>query len=72
VYSVAAPPKPPYEVVPIEVCHSSSTVQIRFRKNYFSDENGAVSNVNCMEIGYVIINVEMNSSCHWVTVTFTC
>jgi len=71
-YSVAAPPKPPSHVVPTEVCRSSSTVQIRFRKNYFSDQNGAVSNVNYTEINDVTINIEMNPSCHWVTVTFTC
>jgi hypothetical protein len=71
-YSVAAPPKPPSHVVPTEVCRSSSTVQIRFRKNYFSDQNGAVSNVNCTEINGVIIKVKMNLSCHWITVTFMC
>lgn len=40
---ILPPPKPPSHVVPTEVCRSSSTVQIRFRKNYFSDQNGAVT-----------------------------
>ncbi|XP_069691312.1 tyrosine-protein phosphatase 10D isoform X2 [Periplaneta americana] len=40
---ILPPPKPPSEVVPTEVRRSSSTVQIRFRKNYFSDQNGAVT-----------------------------
>lgn len=29
-------------MVPTEVCRSSTTIQIRFRKNYFSDVNGVV------------------------------
>lgn len=39
---ILAPPKPATQVVPTEVYRSSSTIQIRFRKNYFSDQNGAV------------------------------
>lgn len=40
---ILAPPKPATQVVPTEVYRSSSTIQIRFRKNYFTDQNGAVS-----------------------------
>ncbi|XP_014486933.1 PREDICTED: tyrosine-protein phosphatase 10D isoform X6 [Dinoponera quadriceps] len=40
---ILAPPKPPTQVVPTEVCRSSTTIQIRFRKNYFSEQNGAVT-----------------------------
>ncbi|XP_018304844.1 tyrosine-protein phosphatase 10D isoform X2 [Mycetomoellerius zeteki] len=39
---ILAPPKPSTQVVPTEVCKSSTTIQIRFRKNYFSEQNGAV------------------------------
>nr|XP_023013330.1 tyrosine-protein phosphatase 10D isoform X2 [Leptinotarsa decemlineata] len=39
---ILAPPKPSMQVVPTEVCKSSTTIQIRFRKNYFSDINGPV------------------------------
>ncbi|XP_015595077.1 tyrosine-protein phosphatase 10D isoform X2 [Cephus cinctus] len=48
---ILAPPKPPTQVVPTEVCRSSTTIQIRFRKNYFSEQNGAV-------ISYTIIVAE--------------
>uniref|UniRef100_W4VRK2 protein-tyrosine-phosphatase n=1 Tax=Corethrella appendiculata TaxID=1370023 RepID=W4VRK2_9DIPT len=40
---ILAPPKPALQVVPTEVYRSSSTIQIRFRKNYFSDQNGMVT-----------------------------
>lgn len=40
---ILAPPKPSVQVVPTEVCKSSTTIQIRFRKNYFSEANGPVS-----------------------------
>lgn len=40
---ILAPPKPALQVVPTEVYRSSSSIQIRFRKNYFSDANGQVS-----------------------------
>lgn len=40
---ILAPPKPSTQVVPTEVCRSSTTIQIRFRKNYFSEQNGAVT-----------------------------
>lgn len=40
---ILAPPKPSVQVVPTEVCKSSTTIQIRFRKNYFSEQNGPVS-----------------------------
>lgn len=39
---ILAPPKPATQVVPTEVYRSSSSIQIRFRKNYFSDANGQV------------------------------
>lgn len=40
---ILAPPKPATPVVPTEVYRSSSSIQIRFRKNYFSDANGQVN-----------------------------
>lgn len=40
---VWAPPKPGNQVVPTEVHRSSNSIQIRFRKNYFLDTNGAVT-----------------------------
>ncbi|CAG9762794.1 unnamed protein product [Ceutorhynchus assimilis] len=39
---IMAPPKPSMQVVPTEVCKSSTTIQIRFRKNYFSEANGPI------------------------------
>ncbi|XP_073996604.1 protein tyrosine phosphatase 10D isoform X2 [Rhodnius prolixus] len=48
---ILAPPKPSDQVVPTEVCRTSTTIQIRFRKNYFSDQNGPV-------IAYTIIIAE--------------
>ena len=45
---ILAPPKPVRTVYPTEVSRSMHTITIRFRKNYFSDENGAV-------LGYSII-----------------
>lgn len=42
-FNLVAPPKPSSQVVPTEVCRTSSTIQIRFRKNYFSEDNGPVS-----------------------------
>ncbi|XP_063992533.1 tyrosine-protein phosphatase 10D isoform X2 [Diachasmimorpha longicaudata] len=51
---ILAPPKPPTQVVPNEVCRSSTTIQIRFRKNYFSEQHGAV-------ISYTIIVAEDDS-----------
>uniref|UniRef100_A0A0K8UW28 protein-tyrosine-phosphatase n=1 Tax=Bactrocera latifrons TaxID=174628 RepID=A0A0K8UW28_BACLA len=39
---ILAPPRPATQVVPTEVYRSSQTIQIRFRKNYFSDQNGPV------------------------------
>ncbi|KAG7207331.1 hypothetical protein KM043_008998 [Ampulex compressa] len=51
---IFAPPKPPTQVVPTEVCRSSTTIQIRFRKNYFSEQNGAVTS-------YTIIVAEDDS-----------
>ncbi|CAH0385398.1 unnamed protein product [Bemisia tabaci] len=40
---ILPPPKPNSQVVPTEVCRSSTTIQIRFRKNYFSEQNGQVT-----------------------------
>lgn len=40
---ILAPPKPSSQVVPTEVCRTSSTIQIRFRKNYFSEDNGPIT-----------------------------
>lgn len=40
---ILAPPRPSSQVVPTEVCRTSTTIQIRFRKNYFSDQNGVVT-----------------------------
>ncbi|XP_076647850.1 protein tyrosine phosphatase 10D isoform X5 [Halictus rubicundus] len=51
---ILAPPKPSTQVVPTEVCRSSMTIQIRFRKNYFSEQNGAVTS-------YTIIVAEDDS-----------
>ncbi|XP_076636751.1 protein tyrosine phosphatase 10D isoform X1 [Colletes latitarsis] len=51
---ILAPPKPPTQVVPTEVCRSSTTIQIRFRKNYFTEQNGAVTS-------YTIIVAEDDS-----------
>lgn len=42
---ILAPPKPATQVVPTEVYRSSSSIQIRFRKNYFSDANGQVNEI---------------------------
>lgn len=51
---ILAPPPPRGIVVPTEVCKSSSTIQIRFRKNYFSEQNGPV-------VSYTIIVAEDDS-----------
>ncbi|XP_044737307.1 tyrosine-protein phosphatase 10D-like isoform X2 [Chrysoperla carnea] len=51
---ILAPPKPNTRVVPTEVYKSSTTIQIRFRKNYFSEQNGAV-------VSYAIIVAEDDS-----------
>ncbi|XP_025830814.1 tyrosine-protein phosphatase 10D-like [Agrilus planipennis] len=48
---ILAPPKPSMQVVPTEVCKSTTSIQIRFRKNYFSEANGPV-------ISYAIIVAE--------------
>ncbi|CAH0561415.1 unnamed protein product [Brassicogethes aeneus] len=48
---ILAPPKPSTRVVPTEVSISSTTIQIRFRKNYFSDIYGPV-------VSYAIIVAE--------------
>ncbi|XP_058789130.1 tyrosine-protein phosphatase 10D isoform X3 [Phymastichus coffea] len=51
---ILAPPKPASQVVPTEVCRTSTTIQIRFRKNYFSEQNGAITS-------YTIIVAEDDS-----------
>lgn len=51
---ILQPPRFSEEVVPTEVCRSSTTIQIRFRKNYFLDTNGVVKS-------YAIVVAEDNS-----------
>ncbi|XP_033218300.1 tyrosine-protein phosphatase 10D-like [Belonocnema kinseyi] len=51
---ILAPPKPETQSVPTEVCRSSTTIQIRFRKKYFSEKNGAITS-------YTIIVAEDDS-----------
>ncbi|XP_076252451.1 protein tyrosine phosphatase 10D isoform X4 [Rhynchophorus ferrugineus] len=51
---ILAPPKPSMQVVPTEVCKSSTSIQIRFRKNYFSEAHGPI-------ISYAIIVAEDDS-----------
>ncbi|XP_037089578.1 tyrosine-protein phosphatase 10D-like [Pollicipes pollicipes] len=45
------PPEPNARVFPTEVSKNDTTIRVRFRKNYFSDENGPV-------IGYSIVAAE--------------
>ncbi|XP_034247190.1 tyrosine-protein phosphatase 10D isoform X1 [Thrips palmi] len=40
---ILPPPKCSPTYVPTEVCRSTTSIQIRFRKNYFSDANGVVT-----------------------------
>ncbi|KAK8744117.1 hypothetical protein OTU49_001005 [Cherax quadricarinatus] len=49
-----APPDPSHQVFPTEVSRTSTTIRIRYRKNYFSNENGQV-------IEYSIIVAEDDS-----------
>lgn len=51
---VPAPPRPSSQVFPTEVCRTSTTIQIRFRKNYFSEKNGQI-------IYYTVIVAEDDS-----------
>uniref|UniRef100_A0A6P7G206 protein-tyrosine-phosphatase n=1 Tax=Diabrotica virgifera virgifera TaxID=50390 RepID=A0A6P7G206_DIAVI len=51
---ITAPPVPQPQVVPTEVCKSPTSIQIRFRKNYFSDIHGPVT-------AYAIIVAEDDS-----------
>ncbi|XP_066970331.1 tyrosine-protein phosphatase 10D-like [Macrobrachium rosenbergii] len=46
-----SPPEPNDKVFPTEVSHTSATIRIRFRENYFSSENGNI-------IGYSVIVAE--------------
>ncbi|XP_030379316.1 tyrosine-protein phosphatase 10D [Scaptodrosophila lebanonensis] len=39
---IQAPPPPDSRVTPIEMSRSSSTIQVRFRQNYFSNAHGVV------------------------------
>ena len=48
---ILAPPVPAKDVIPTEISRSMHTIQIRYRENYFSDENGKV-------LGYTIIVAE--------------
>lgn len=48
---ILSPPAPARNVFPTEISRSMHTITIRFRKNYFSDENGKV-------LGYTIIVAE--------------
>ncbi len=40
---ILAPPRPGSQVVPTEVRKGTTTIQVRFRKNYFSEQNGAIN-----------------------------
>ncbi|KAK3875168.1 hypothetical protein Pcinc_019949, partial [Petrolisthes cinctipes] len=51
---IGAPPEPSHQVFPTEVSRTATTITIRYRKNYFVDENGKV-------IGYSIIVAEDDS-----------
>lgn len=51
---ILAPPKPSAQVVPTEVSRTTNTIQVRFRKNYFSDQNGRV-------VAYTLIVAEDDS-----------
>lgn len=51
---ILAPPKPRPQVVPSEVYKTSTTIQIRFRKSYFSEQNGVITS-------YTIIVAEDDS-----------
>ncbi|XP_022171232.1 tyrosine-protein phosphatase 10D isoform X2 [Myzus persicae] len=51
---ILAPPKPSAQVVPTEVSRTTNTIQVRFRKNYFGDQNGRV-------IAYTLIVAEDDS-----------
>ena len=48
---ILAPPTPNKTVFPTEISRSMHTITIRFRQNYFSDENGKV-------LGYTVIVAE--------------
>lgn len=58
---IRAPPKPATQVVPTEVYRSSTSIQIRFRKNYFSDANGHVIAIIFARHAYLAAKInEMN------------
>ena len=48
---LSAPPKPSHQVFPTEKAKTATTITVRYRKNYFSNENGKV-------IGYAVIVAE--------------
>lgn len=56
---IKEPPTPGLQVVPTEVCKTSTTIQIRFRKNYFSDANGPVSILLFIDFYVVSVNAEL-------------
>lgn len=51
---IIAPPKPNAQVVPTEVSRTTNSIQVRFRKNYFGNQNGRV-------IAYTLIVAEDDS-----------
>lgn len=53
-FPFTAPPRPSPQVFPTEVARDSTTIHIRYRKNYFTDINGPV-------IKYTIIVAEDDS-----------
>lgn len=54
---ILAPPSPRPSVFPTEIARSMHTITIRFRKNYFSDQNGKV-------LGYTILVAEDHMNKH--------
>lgn len=52
---LGAPPRPAPNVFPTKVSHSSSTIKVQFRKNFFSPSHGAI-------IGYALIVSEEGSN----------
>lgn len=51
---ILAPPRPSSQVVPTEVRKGTTSIQVRFRKNYFSEQNGPIT-------AYTIIVAEDDS-----------
>lgn len=61
---ILPPPRPATQVVPTEVYRSSSSIQIRFRKNYFSDANGQVRFYFFFFIIIIRVKREKEIICH--------